>query len=123
MEHNFFQLSKKNLAVFYHDGTGYHETYINLIRNSKKTIHLQTYIFMMDSFGSLVHEELMKAANRGVKVYVLVDSVGSRLLDQKSEMALINAGVRYVRFNEMQLKWIYSWGRRLHHKIQCTCWR
>ncbi|MDD4974366.1 MAG: phospholipase D-like domain-containing protein [Bacteriovorax sp.] len=117
MEHNFFHLSKKNLAVFYHDGTGYHETYLNLIRNAKKTIHLQTYIFMMDSFGSLVHAELMKAAQRGVQVYVLVDSVGSRLLDQKSEMALLNSGVRYVRFNEMQIKWLYSWGRRLHHKI------
>lgn len=117
MEHNFFTLSKNNLAIFYRDGQKYHEEYLNLIQNAKKTIHLQTYIFMMDGFGSLVHNELMNAALRGVQVYLLVDSVGSRLLDKRSEMNLVNAGVHFLRFNEMQMKWLYSWGRRLHHKI------
>lgn len=117
MEHNFFHLSKNNHAVFYKDGPSYHAEYLHLIRNAKKSIHLQTYIFMMDGFGSLVHHELTMAALRGVQVFLLVDSVGSRLFDHQSEMPLIQAGVHFLRFNGIQIKWLYSWGRRLHHKI------
>jgi cardiolipin synthase len=117
MEHNFFHLSRQNNVALYYDGPSYHDEYLNLIRNAQKTIHLQTYIFMMDGFGKLVHAELINAALRGVKVYLLVDSVGSRLLDSKSELALSEAGVNYSRFNRMQSKWLYSWGRRLHHKV------
>ena len=117
MEHNFFRISKNNHAVFFHDGISYRNEYLNLIQSSKKTIHLQTYIFMMDEFGKLVHGELIKASKRGVQVFLLVDSVGSRLLDHKSEMELRESGVHFSRFNAIQLKWLYSWGRRLHHKI------
>lgn len=72
---------------------------------------------MMDDFGISVHKELINAAKRGVKVYLIVDSVGSRLLEEKNEIDLTDAGINYLRFNQMQLKWLYSWGRRLHHKI------
>ena len=117
MEHNFFQISKYNQATFFHNGKSYREEYLRLIQNAKKSIHLQTYIFMMDSFGKLVHGELIKASKRGVKVYLIVDSVGSRLLNHKSEKELIDSGINFLRFNRIQLKWLYSWGRRLHHKI------
>jgi len=117
MEHNFFQLSKHNQATFFHNGKFYQDEYLRLIQNAKKSIHLQTYIFMMDNFGKLVHRELIQASKRGVKVYLIVDSVGSRLLNHKSEKELIDSGIHFLRFNRMQLKWLYSWGRRLHHKI------
>lgn len=117
MEHNFFHLSKHNRVRFLLEGPEYYEDYIELIRSAKKVIHLQTYIFNMDEFGSRVHAELIKAAQRKVQVFVLVDSVGSRLLDLKSEEKLIEAGIHFQRFNSFQIKWLYSWGRRLHHKI------
>jgi cardiolipin synthase len=117
MEHNFFHLSKNNHVQFTVDSPKYYEDYIELIRSAQKIIHLQTYIFWMDEFGSRVHEELIKAARRNVIVYVLVDSVGSRLLEAKAERELVEAGVHFQRFNSFQIKWLYSWGRRLHHKI------
>jgi cardiolipin synthase len=117
MDDNLFNASHNNHVAFFLDGARYREEYLKLIQQSKKTIHLQTYIFMMDNFGSLVHKELLNAASRGVDVYLLVDSIGSRLLDQKSETVLINAGVHFMRFNKIQIKWPYSWGRRLHHKV------
>ncbi|MDO9184356.1 MAG: phospholipase D-like domain-containing protein [Bacteriovorax sp.] len=90
---------------------------MKLIISAKKTIHLQTYIFMMDEFGKQVHTELKNAATRGVNVFLLVDGVGTRLLDKNSELELIRSGVHFEKFNQFQIRWLYSWGRRLHHKI------
>lgn len=117
MENNFFEISKNNQVQFFCEGPGYYEKYLTLIRNSKQSIQLQTYIFMMDDFGSQVHSELIKASKRGVLVYLLVDSVGSRLLSIEAEQSLINAGIYFLRFNQMKIKSLRSWGRRLHHKI------
>ncbi|MGZ3809040.1 MAG: phospholipase D-like domain-containing protein, partial [Bacteriovorax sp.] len=117
MEHNFFHLSRNNHVEFIQDSPRYYEEFLNLIKNAKTVIHLQTYIFTMDEFGSLVHAELINAIQRKVQVYLLIDSVGSRFFDQKAEQELVNAGVNFLRFNSIQIKWLYSWGRRLHHKI------
>ncbi len=120
MENNFFHLTKNNQVDFFFEGTKYYEEYINLIKNAKKTIHLQTYIFNLDEFGRRVHKELINASRRGVVVYLLVDSVGSRLLEASAENELKSAGVHFHRFNTIHIKWIYRWGRRLHHKILLT---
>src|SRR5438445_4968424 len=98
MEHNFFHLSRKNHVRFMLDGPGYYEHYIDLIRKAQKVIHLQTYIFWMDEFGTRVHAELIKAAERKVHVFVLLDSVGSRLFPFEAEEKLKAAGVHFQRF-------------------------
>lgn len=117
MERNFFHLTKENYIKFYEDGPAYHNHYLELIRNAKDYVHLQTYIFELDGFGLRVFNELLKAARRGIKVYLLIDSIGSTLFDNDSEEKLKAAGVYFCRFNSIQIKWLYSWGRRLHHKI------
>ncbi len=112
-----FNLTQDNYASLFYEGSQYYESYLTAIRQAKKTIHLQTYIFQMDEFGSEVHAALIEAALKGVKIYLLIDSVGSRLFEQLAEEQLINAGVFFQRFNGIQFKWMYHWGRRLHHKI------
>lgn len=102
---------------FFKDGDHYYEKYLSAIRSAKDSIHLQTYIFELDSFGERVQYELISAANRGVRVYVLVDSIGSRNLLPEAEQRFKDAGIVFGRFNSIQLKWFYRWGHRLHHKI------
>jgi len=117
MDHNFFQLSQNNDVHFLLDGPGYYDEYLSLIRNAKEVIQLQTYIFWMDEFGSRVQRELIKAAERKVEVFVLVDSVGSRLLSLEAEQEMVKAGIHFQRFNSLRFDWLYRWGRRLHHKV------
>jgi cardiolipin synthase len=117
MDKQFFKMSHHNSVTLLKDGQMYQKDYLSLIKNAKKTIHLQTYIFMIDDFGILVRDELIAASERGVKIYLLLDSIGSRLLDLKSENKLREAGVIVERFNKIQFIWPQSWGRRLHHKI------
>ncbi|MBP9681615.1 MAG: hypothetical protein KBD76_09435 [Bacteriovorax sp.] len=117
MNRNLFSYSTNNELCFFQDGPEYYERFINLIQNAKTDIHLQTYIFMMDGFGNRVHAELIAAAQRNIKVYLLVDFIGSRLMDLKAQEQLLEAGIHFVRFNSIKIEWLYSWGRRLHHKI------
>ena len=48
---------------------------LHLIRAARESIELQTFIFDADDTGSLVLEELLRAARRGVKVRVLLDQL------------------------------------------------
>lgn len=48
---------------------------VHLIRSARHSIELQTFIFDRDDTGSLVLDELMAAARRGVKVRVLLDQL------------------------------------------------
>lgn len=99
------------------EGEDYYKKFINLINEAQKEIHLQTYIFEMDEFGTEVHKALMQAAARGVQVYVIIDSMGSFTFTDKAADQLVHAGVHFCRFNGFRFKWLGQWGRRLHHKI------
>ncbi|AGB40423.1 phosphatidylserine/phosphatidylglycerophosphate/cardiolipin synthase [Halobacteroides halobius DSM 5150] len=47
------------------------------IREAKESIYICMYIWRDDNIGNLVAEELIKAADRGVKVEILKDKAGS----------------------------------------------
>lgn len=117
MKKELFPVTKNNHVEFYQDGDDYIAKYLSMIDEAKKSIHLQTYIFEMDTFGKRVKEALYRARDRGVEIYLLVDSIGSRNLTIESETEIKNAGIQFCRFNSIQFKWLYRWGRRLHHKI------
>jgi putative cardiolipin synthase len=51
---------------------------IHLIRQAKQSINIQTFIWANDDTGRYVFYELLKAADRGVKVRVLIDDMSLR---------------------------------------------
>lgn len=117
MINNFFEKTAGNHIEFILEGDAYYERYLNLIRASQKSVHLQTYIFENDQFGQDVIAELKNAVQRGVKVYLLIDSLGSFSFPEKIEIEIRAAGIYFSQFNFVQFKWLGQWGRRLHHKV------
>ena len=108
MKYDFSGVTKGNKADLLLEGESYYNQFVKIIEDAKDCIHLQTYIFKMDSFGAKVHEALIHAAKRGVKVYVIVDSVGSKEFKSQHEIELITAGVNFVRFNSLHFRWLYQ---------------
>lgn len=47
------------------------------IREAQNSIYIQMYIWRDDKIGNLIAEELIKAANRGVKIEIVKDKAGS----------------------------------------------
>jgi len=56
------------------------------IRQAKKSINLETYIYCRGKFGQQFAERLAERANAGVHVHVLLDWLGSRRLDSKASI-------------------------------------
>lgn len=100
-----------------HSGEDYFFRLLHIISNAQSEIHFQTYIFENDSTGLEIAKALKEAANRGVKVYVLLDGYGSSKLPNDFLEDLIHAGVHIRLFSPWHsINNIYL-GRRLHHKI------
>ncbi len=64
------------------------------LAEAKKQVLLECYMLSSDSSGQRILRLLVQAARRGVKVWVVLDAVGSRKLVQKDRELLRAAGVK-----------------------------
>ncbi len=98
-------------------GEDYFNRLLRMISESKKEIHLQTYIFQNDATGSAVANALKNAASRKVKVFLLLDAYGSASLSRKFIHDLIQHGINIRFFSPFFSRSNFYIGRRLHHKV------
>ncbi|MGP1629652.1 MAG: cardiolipin synthase ClsB, partial [Giesbergeria sp.] len=69
------------------------------IRAAQSEVWLETFILFDDKIGRQLHAALLGAAQRGVKVHVLVDGFGSPDLPERYIDELVEAGVRFRTFD------------------------
>ena len=104
-----------NLSDAHAGKSGYHlldagieglATRVQIIRHAERTLDLQYFIFRGDETGSLIREELRHAADRGVRIRVLVDEgrldyrMHNKLLVADNAIALVggrNVGNQYFQ--------------------------
>lgn len=98
-------------------GHAYFELLEEMIDGATESIHLQTYIFDEDATGTMVADALIRAAQRNVKVYMLVDGYGSQQLSEPFIKRLTDAGIFFRKFLPMFKSRRFYLGRRLHHKV------
>ena len=88
------------------------------LKNAKKYINIQFYIFKDDNIGNQIIDILIEKAKSGVEVRLLYDSVGSRLLSDKTLIKLKNSGVKTGAFFPSLLKIVnFNLNYRNHRKI------
>jgi len=90
------------------------------IDQARQDVWLATYIFLDDEAGRAVADALRVAAQRGVRVHLVVDGFGSRLLVPTLKSWLDVDGLEFSVFRPLDRWW--SWLqpqhlRRLHHKL------
>ena len=73
-------LTFNNKIDYFNNGQDKFDALIEDIRNAKKHIHLEYYIWRGDELGARLVEELTKKAAEGVEVRVLYDGIGNSLL-------------------------------------------
>lgn len=100
-----------------YSGSNYFETVDRIIDESRDTLHLQTYIFECDETGMRVVEGLIRAAQRGVRVFMLVDAYASFPFPRKVATVLREAGVNFRLFSPLLSRESIYIARRMHHKI------
>ncbi len=100
-------------------GTDFFPALIAAIDAAQHEIHLETYVFSADTSAEAVQAALIRAAQRGVRVRLLIDGVGSRLLPAVWLEALTAAGVNVLVYRPIVSGWLSNPRnlRRLHRKV------
>ena len=109
-----------NAVSLLRNGAEYFPAIIAAMEGAHASIYLETYIFADDVSGRKVATALMKAAARGVDVYVVVDGFGTKpYLSESLALALVDGGVRLIRYREdvVTMNWNRARLRRLHRKL------
>ncbi|MFN5476280.1 MAG: phospholipase D-like domain-containing protein, partial [Sphingobacteriales bacterium] len=88
----------RNQVALVHGGSDYFDAVVQLIRRATTHIHLQTYIYDEDETGKMVADELIAAALRGVKVYMLIDGYASSGLSDAFIQHLEFSGIHFRYF-------------------------
>ncbi|MDN7243362.1 cardiolipin synthase [Planococcus sp. N028] len=92
LRNNGAVLTQDNSVQIFNDGREKFDSLIKDIENAKDHIHIQYYIFRLDQLGNRIMEALTAKAKEGVKVRVLYDDMGSRLLSKRKFKTFIAAG-------------------------------
>jgi cardiolipin synthase A/B len=98
-------------------GKEYFDLLVKMIREAKYSINLQVYIFDEDETGNHVIDALIEAAQRSVRVYILVDGYASQHLSKEFVQRVKNAGIYFKRFEPLLKSKYFYFGRRMHHKV------
>ena len=89
---------------------------VGAIREARKTVDLESYIYKDDKAGKQITAALIDAAKRGVEVRVLVDGTGSKFsTGMLSRMR--DAGVQAYKYNPIRPWRLYKIDSRTHRKI------
>lgn len=103
-----------NHITLLHSGADFFPALIRAIDDAQLEIYLETYIFSIDITANLVHDALCRAAQRGVRVQVLADWLGTG--NQRSRQlahSFALAGVQFRSFNP----WFLRGFPRTHRKL------
>lgn len=100
-------------------GADFFPALVEAIDHSRHEVRLETYIFHFDPSGEAVAAALVRAAQRGVAVYLVMDGVGTPPLPAGWVRQFSVAGVQWHRFAPLGLLgWLLPVGwRRLHRKL------
>jgi cardiolipin synthase A/B len=108
---------RHNKARLIRGGREYFDLLLKLIDEASESIHFQTYIFDADETGREVSDALIRASERGVKIYLLLDAYGSQALSDEFANRWKSVGILFRRFQPLFKSKRFYLGRRLHHKV------
>ena len=87
------------------------------IRNAKRSINFETYIYWSGDIGREFADALAERARQGVKVHVLLDWVGSAKMDESLITSLSAAGVTVRKFHPPHWSHLGRLNKRTHRKL------
>jgi cardiolipin synthase len=106
-----------NRITAYQNGDEFFPAMLTAIRQAKKTITLESYIYESGPVGEEFTRALVERARAGVKVHFLIDWIGSQKADQKLLSQLEDAGIEVRMFHPLAWYSLTRINNRTHRKI------
>lgn len=98
-------------------GENFFATSEKVIDEAKQYIHFQTYIVDDDETGRRIVNALIRAAERGVRVYFLLDAYGGNSFSKDLINKVGKAGILFRMFSPGLISHDFQLSLRLHHKV------
>ena len=117
MPHNKNSNVVSENIVLVRSGKDYFSRLESIIHNSEYEIHIQVYLFENDATGNRIINALKEAASRHVKIYLILDGLGSFSFPLKIRNDLKQSGINFRFFAPLFSAYTFYLGRRLHQKI------
>jgi cardiolipin synthase len=106
----------------FHDGDRFFSDVVQSIRNAKKSVSIEVYIFELDALGNRILSLLQKISRQGIEVCLLIDGFGSLPWDESDLEALRSHGIHVRVYHpipqwmlRLLLPWnlwrLFQWGR------------
>jgi cardiolipin synthase A/B len=100
-----------------HSGENFFAACEKIIDEATQYIHFQTYIVDDDETGRRIVNALIRAAERGVRIYFLLDAYGGTSFSKDLEKKVEEAGILFRRFSPGLITKGFQLSLRLHHKV------
>ena len=114
-----FHFAANNRITLLQNGAEYFPELAAAIDRAQVEIYLETYIFEFDAIGKKIAEALIRAAQRGVSVYLLLDGFGCQDLPREEIQRMLQIGIKVLIFRPefFFLKPRRYRLRRMHRKL------
>lgn len=106
-----------NQLTLLHSGLEYFPQLCAALNLARHSIFLESYIFAGDETGQDVVDSLLRAAQRGVSVHVLLDGFGSANFPLTWQKQFSTAGIHFQWFRRGVFLLKFHHLRRLHRKL------
>lgn len=110
MQHQESQISTSHQETIFSNGQGHYEALVQDIAKARESIELETYLFDHDHLGICIANALVAAAQRGVKIRVMVDGAGSPFWTTNFARMLEKAGATTKVFHPFPWQ-LWNWSR------------
>lgn len=98
-------------------GESFFAANIKAIDEARQYIHFQTYIVDEDETGQRIIDALVRAAGRGVRIYLLLDAFGTKYLTDEFIKKIEDSGILFRFFSPVFITKGFQMSLRLHHKV------
>ncbi|MDO5729634.1 MAG: phospholipase D-like domain-containing protein [Actinomycetaceae bacterium] len=93
----------KNTVTTYTEGQSLYKDMLDSIERAEKYIFFETYIWKADRIGKQFKDALIRAAERGVKVYCIYDGFGNLVVDPRFKLFPRHRNLNVIRVPEVRL--------------------
>jgi cardiolipin synthase len=90
---------------------------LDAIRAAKSTVDLMTFVYWRGEIAQQFAEAMSERAGAGVRVRLLIDALGGRLIEKSLVDDMDRAGVQVEWFRKPLLKSPFKSNHRLHRKV------
>ncbi len=113
VKYNKSPIALNNEVTIYTDISKQFDEMLSDIENAEKSVDILYFIYKKDDTGTRLRDALIKKAEQGIKVKLIVDDIGSLWTDGKFFKPLTDSGAEFYRF--LKGKWKYL-NRNLNYR-------